>query len=227
MRQKISSCWTSRGPLQISETKVDGVRIAVEKELVAEVGPHGLSSFFVTTFVLAVHLTNWAPDVIWIGLAVFYGGVGQFVAGMWEFKRGNVFVATSYSSYGCYWMAVAMLMLLDKLGLAPAGFETMKALGWFLTAFLVFNTYMTFLTLLLSKVAFVTFFLLELFFLFLVIGCFRNHAPGHGWTAASGYALLLTSLAALYMAAASMFNTLANRTVLWGGSPLLKLSKGN
>ncbi|CAI7893101.1 unnamed protein product [Closterium sp. NIES-54] len=210
-----------------SETKVDGVRIAVEKELVAEVGPHGLSSFFVTTFVLAVHLTNWAPDVIWIGLAVFYGGVGQFVAGMWEFKRGNVFVATSYSSYGCYWMAVAMLMLLDKLGLAAPGFDSMKALGWFLSAFLVFNTYMTFLTLLLSKVAFVTFFLLELFFLFLVIGCFRNDAPGHGWTAASGYALLLTSLAALYMAAASMFNTLANRTVLWGGSPLLKISKEN
>ena len=33
------------------------------------------------------------PNVI-VGMAIFAGGLLQFIAGMWEFPRGNVFGAT-------------------------------------------------------------------------------------------------------------------------------------
>jgi GPR1/FUN34/yaaH family len=33
------------------------------------------------------------PNVI-VGMAIFTGGLLQFIAGMWEFPRGNVFGAT-------------------------------------------------------------------------------------------------------------------------------------
>ena len=33
------------------------------------------------------------PNVI-IGMAIFAGGLLQFIAGMWEFPRGNIFGAT-------------------------------------------------------------------------------------------------------------------------------------
>ena len=33
------------------------------------------------------------PNVV-IGMAIFAGGLLQFIAGMWEFPRGNVFGAT-------------------------------------------------------------------------------------------------------------------------------------
>jgi succinate-acetate transporter protein len=33
------------------------------------------------------------PNVV-VGMAIFAGGLLQFIAGMWEFLRGNVFGAT-------------------------------------------------------------------------------------------------------------------------------------
>lgn len=34
-----------------------------------------------------------------VGMAIFAGGLTQFIAGMWEFPRGNVFGATGTYSY--------------------------------------------------------------------------------------------------------------------------------
>ena len=36
-----------------------------------------------------IHATN-----VIVGMAIFTGGLLQFIAGMWEFARGNVFGAT-------------------------------------------------------------------------------------------------------------------------------------
>jgi hypothetical protein len=42
--------------------------------------PSDSPGFALTTFVLSAHNAGWAPDVVWIGLALFYGGVAQFMA---------------------------------------------------------------------------------------------------------------------------------------------------
>ena len=39
------------------------------------------------------------------GLAIFYGGIAQLLAGMWEFAKGNTFGAVAFSSYGAFWMS--------------------------------------------------------------------------------------------------------------------------
>jgi hypothetical protein len=36
------------------------------------------------------------PNVV-VGMAIFAGGLTQFIAGMWEFPRGNVFGTTGAS----------------------------------------------------------------------------------------------------------------------------------
>ena len=38
------------------------------------------------------------------GLALAYGGISQFAAGMWEFAKGNTFGATAFTSYGVFWI---------------------------------------------------------------------------------------------------------------------------
>lgn len=57
----------------------------------------GLFSFASTTFILSLYNVNarniHTPNVV-VGMACFSGGLAQFVAGMWEFPRGNVFGAT-------------------------------------------------------------------------------------------------------------------------------------
>ncbi|ORX62371.1 hypothetical protein DM01DRAFT_1365520 [Hesseltinella vesiculosa] len=79
---------------------------------IANPGPLGLASFALTTFVLSLHnagagLSASGPNAIIIGLAFFYGGLVQLLAGMWEFRTGNTFGATAFSSYGGFWMSFA------------------------------------------------------------------------------------------------------------------------
>lgn len=47
----------------------------------------------------------------------FYGGIAQFVAGMWAFRRDEVFPATAYSSFGASWMSYALYGILSEAGL--------------------------------------------------------------------------------------------------------------
>lgn len=57
----------------------------------------GLFSFASTTFILSIYNVNTrgihVPNVV-VGMALFTGGLLQFMAGMWEFPRGNTFGAT-------------------------------------------------------------------------------------------------------------------------------------
>jgi hypothetical protein len=57
----------------------------------------GLFAFASTSLILSLYSTNVAgittPNVV-VGMYIFCGGLAQFVAGMWEFPRGNLFGAT-------------------------------------------------------------------------------------------------------------------------------------
>ncbi|GAA5978969.1 hypothetical protein JCM5350_004192 [Sporobolomyces pararoseus] len=49
------------------------------------------------------------PNVV-VGPALFYGGLAQLLAGMWEFAVGNTFGATAFSSYGAFWLSYAFIV---------------------------------------------------------------------------------------------------------------------
>ena len=57
----------------------------------------GIFSFAATTFLLSIFNVGTrgvqTPNIV-VGMAIFAGGLSQFIAGMWEFPRGNVFGAT-------------------------------------------------------------------------------------------------------------------------------------
>jgi hypothetical protein len=75
------------------------------KPAVADPAPLGLGGFALTTFVLSAANAGWIPkggDGVVIGLAAAYGGLAQFCAGMWEFKRNNTFGATAFTSFGAW-----------------------------------------------------------------------------------------------------------------------------
>ena len=50
----------------------------VESTPVADPAPLGLAGFALTTFLLSGHNASWIPDLIWVGPAIFYGGLAQF-----------------------------------------------------------------------------------------------------------------------------------------------------
>merc|ERR1712071_355233 len=102
-----------------------GLYKSTEHRKFANPAPLGLSAFALTTFVLSlINLGTRGisgPSLV-IGPAFGYGGLVQLLAGMWEMAVGNTFGATALSSYGGFWIAVAIT-------LTPGGFEIVTGLG--------------------------------------------------------------------------------------------------
>jgi succinate-acetate transporter protein len=184
---------------------------------IADPAALGLGGFALTTFVLSAHNAGWAPDLIWVGLAFFYGGVAQFAAGMWEFKNRNTFGATAFGTYGGFWMSLALYVVLVLAGKAPAS-ELSSSLGWFLVAFAIFNTYMLLWSTRLNLGIFGVFLTLEATEILLFLGNF-----GLGGTIlikVGGYVGVLTALVAWYVSAAVVINSMGPRPFLPVGGPL-------
>src|SRR5881227_348744 len=140
--------------------------VTTERELpafspVADPAPLGLAAFALTTFVLSGHNATFIPDGIWIGLAVFYGGLIQLLAGMWEFRNRNVFGSTAFSTYGGFWIGLGLYVLLVAPD-AKNATQISNDLGWILLAFAIFNTYMLLWSTQVNAAVFAVFLTLEL-----------------------------------------------------------------
>lgn len=189
----------------------------------ADPAPLGLGGFALTTFVLSVHNANWAPDLIWVGLALFYGGLAQFMAGQHEFRNRNVFGATAFSTYGAFWASLATFVVLILTHAVPATMNINNALGWFVAAFAVFNTYMLLWSTRLSKAVFAVFLTLELTEIIFFCGQFLAGAGqviGTDLIHVSGYVGVLTAACAWYASAAGVINSMSPTPVLKVGKPL-------
>jgi len=162
--------------------------------------PLGLSAFALTTFVLSAanaHLLTGGPGAVTIvvGLALFYGGLAQLLAGMWEFKVGNTFGATAFSSYGAFWLAFGGSVQFHWL---PAG---SNAVGFFLLSWTIF-TFIMFLSTFRTNLALITLFgfLLVTFFLLTL----HEFGAGDSFGLFGGYLGLATALIAWYNALAGL-----------------------
>jgi hypothetical protein len=169
---------------------------------IANPAPLGLSAFALTTFVLSAANANlFTGATIVVGLAIFYGGLAQLLAGLQEFKAGNTFGATAFCSYGGFWLALG-LVLLPPTGIAAAlGKDLGTALGVFLLGWTIF-TGMMFLGTLRSNLALMgVFFALFLTFLALTIGALSG---GSTWTQIGGWLGIITAIIAWYTALAGV-----------------------
>jgi succinate-acetate transporter protein len=166
----------------------------------------GLAAFALTTFVLSFANAGWIPGggVAVLGLALFYGGIGQVIAGVWEFANKNTFGATAFTSYGLFWMA-AWFLLTSGNKFDNAG------LGLFFLAWAIFTLYMTFAAIRTTISILLVFIVLTLTFVFLAIGAF---AASDTLTHIGGYLGVLTALLAFYGSFAAVINSTFGRVVL-------------
>jgi uncharacterized protein len=202
-------------------------RTLVEAVPAADPAPLGLAAFALTTFVLSGHNATFIPDLIWVGLALFYGGLVQLLAGQWEFRNRNVFGATAFSTYGGFWMSLGIFVVLAEVSKtfsgALEGANLPNALAWFLLSFLIFNTYMLLWSTQVSVAVFLVFLTLEATELFLVIGNFSagNGNADNGWIHLGGWVGIATAVVAWYTSAAGVINGMkAPQVVLPVGAPL-------
>jgi succinate-acetate transporter protein len=191
----------------------------------ADPAPLGLGAFALTTFILSGHNATFIPDLIWVGPALFYGGVVQLLAGMWEFRNRNVFGATAFSTYGGFWLSLGVVVMLASLSshfaAAFTGANLPNAVAWFLVAFAIFNTYMLLWSTRVNLAVFGVFLTLEVTEIVLAIGFFRE---AHGFspyvTHVGGWIGIATAAVAWYASAAGVVNGMAARPVVPVGGPL-------
>jgi uncharacterized protein len=190
----------------------------------ADPAPLGLAGFALTTFLLSGHNASFIPDVIWIGPALFYGGLVQLLAGMWEFRNRNVFGATAFSTYGGFWLALGIfVVLISTTALGKGITDVDSGLAWFLLAFAIFNTYMLLWSMRVSGAVFLVFLTLEVTEILLVIGFFNlAHGGTPWWLHAGGWVGILTAAAAWYASAAGVVNGMAGRAVVPVGPALIR-----
>jgi succinate-acetate transporter protein len=183
---------------------------------IADPAPLGLAGFAMTTFVLSAFNTNVlnpSMEAAVLPLALFYGGLGQLLAGMWEFRKGNTFGATAFSSFGAFWLAFYWLITYDAAHLAPAD-QAHKAVGLFLLAWAIFTAYMTVAALRVSGAVLAVFVSLTITFIFLAIGAFETGNSGKDWTHIGGWFGFLTALLAWYASFAGVTNATFAKTIM-------------
>ncbi|MBJ7604255.1 MAG: acetate uptake transporter [Candidatus Dormibacteraeota bacterium] len=189
---------------------------------VADPAPLGLGAFALTTFILSAHNAFGAPTVPLLGFfgyALFYGGLAQFMAGMWEFRNRNTFGATAFSTYGGFWMGLAAFIALVLFGKVTPK-EVAPSLGLILLAFFIFNTYMMVLSARINLAVFGVFATLEVTELLLWIGNFAGNAAGTGLVQAGGFVGIVTALVAWYASAAGVANSMSPTPIVPVGRPL-------
>jgi succinate-acetate transporter protein len=182
---------------------------------IADPGPVGLAGFAMTTFMLSVFNTNMlsaslASSVL--GLALFYGGGVQLLAGMWEFRKGNSFGALAFSSFGAFWLSYWYYVehVVAKL---PAG-DAHKATGVFLLGWAIFTFYMSIASLRTTGAIAAVFVALTVTFVLLTIGAFATGSTAENMTKAGGWAGLVTAALAWYASFAGVTNATFKRTIV-------------
>ncbi|WP_048608430.1 acetate uptake transporter [Providencia rettgeri] len=176
----------------------------------ANPGPLGLLGFGMTTILLNIHNAGFFPlSSVILSMGIFYGGLAQFIAGLIEYKKGNTFGATSFTSYGMFWISLVGLLFLPTLGLAEA--TSPEFLGVFLAIWGVFTFFMFLGTFKANLALQFVFGSLTVLFALLAIGNITGNATLLKF---AGFEGIICGASAFYLAVAEILNEQYGKTVL-------------
>lgn len=172
-------------------------------------GPLGLFAFGLTTALLQginSTLTDGNSSGLVYSFGFFFGGLAQLIAGILEYSRKNSFATVAFTSYGTFWMAVALNGTLIKAGVylpSVKGEEMMLSL-WGIYTFLLWLC--TFTSNLVLSALFLT---LSLLFFFLAGG-----QTNHTLMKFAGVWGFIVSAIAWYLAVSNLLEELYGRPIL-------------
>ena len=225
--------------MSVSEDRtVQPATVPAPVSSIADPAPLGLAAFALTTVLLSAKNAGWmthATGSAWLGFAFAYGGLAQFAAGMWEFRRGNTFGSTAFGTYGAFWIGLGLWVELvanpavAAIAKAPSTAAATVAslnhdLGWITLVFFIVTLYLLVLTTQVNVAVFLVFLGLDITFIILAIGNFDAGSAllPTGTIKVGGYLGLLTALFAFYASAAGVAAGMGGRIQFPVGKPLIK-----
>jgi succinate-acetate transporter protein len=186
--------------------------------------PLGLLGFGMTTVLLNIHNAGfYAFNTMILGMGLAYGGIAQVIAGIQEWKKGNTFGATAFTSYGLFWLSLVALLMIT--GTAKPD-TTATACYFFMWG--LFTGVMYIGTLRLNRALQVVFGTLTiLFFLLCIRDATATSAADFSKVIGkiAGYEGILCGLSAIYAGLAQVLNEVYGRVVLSIGPVVVKAGK--
>jgi succinate-acetate transporter protein len=190
-----------------------------EKSNLANPAPLGLMGFGMTTVLLNIHNAGFITfGSMILSMGIFYGGLAQIIAGTMEFRKGNTFGLTAFSSYGLFWLSFVALVMIPKL---ITGIVTpdSSAVAAYLFMWGIFTFMMFISTLKKNKALQFVFLSLTILFWLLALGDFTGNTT---ITIIAGYEGIICGLSAIYLAMAEVINENYGKIILPIGNPTIK-----
>jgi hypothetical protein len=203
----------------------DASQTAEKKEWWTSPSVLGLMGFGLTTMLAG--LSNLPPPYVngflssgatWVvfGVAIFFGGIAQLLAGFIGLRKGNLFAGTAFVGYGAFWMAYTVLVLTYGTVLGSNSAAPYAAAAFFFVWTLFTLTFLINA----MKHGWGIFFVFLFLFVSLILlvvkfwqtGAGDSISKGEDW--AIGGIITLTGLTAWYVATSELTNWNYGRSVL-------------
>ncbi|KPL12386.1 MAG: hypothetical protein AMS23_02705 [Bacteroides sp. SM1_62] len=186
------------------------IATAIKGDSTANPAPLGLMGFGMTTVLLNLHNSGiFELGSMILAMGIFYGGIAQVIAGIMEWKKGNTFGTTAFTSYGLFWFSLVALIVMPKIGLSiPPNNLAMVA---YLLMWGIFTGVLFIGTLKLNRALQFIFASLTLLFLLLALGDLTNNPT---LKHIAGYEGIICGFSAVYAGLAQVLNEVYGKTVL-------------
>ncbi len=166
----------------------------------------GLMGFATTTMATGLHNVGYWGAGPTLALAIAFGGIAQFIAGIVDLRKGSIFGGSAFMAYGAFWVSLFVLdYVLPRTGITPSPKDllgyflmwTLFTLSFFIASFKVGNHLAGLFGLLL-----LAYLLLD--------GVTLNIVPA----TAAGWEIFFTGLVAWYIASAILINGVHGKKIL-------------
>ncbi|MGB5443715.1 MAG: acetate uptake transporter [Gammaproteobacteria bacterium] len=179
----------------------------------ANPAPLGLCAFGLTTVLLNLHNAGfYGLDTMILAMGIFYGGIAQVIAGIMEWKKGNTFATTAFTSYGLFWLSLVGLIVLPKADIGVLKPDAV-AMSAYLAMWGVFTAVLFIATLKLSRALQAVFLTLTILFFMLAIGDAVGGDAGATLKTIAGYEGIACGVLAIYAGLAQVLNEVYGRTI--------------
>jgi uncharacterized protein len=185
------------------------------RDTTANPAPLGLLAFGMTTVLLNLHNAGFFTlGSMILAMGIFYGGIAQVIAGILEWKKGNTFGTTAFTSYGLFWLSLVALLVMPKLGWWDST-ENAGMIAYFIM-WGIFTTILFVGTLKLNRALQIVFGTLALLFFLLAI---RDITGSKIIGVITGYEGIICGLSAIYAGLAQVLNEVYKK-VVWPIGPV-------
>lgn len=208
--------WTKAGPVisHMPELRVQQLQ-EVSEASIGEPGPMSLFGFAIGTLLIALPITTELPvtsSLAAVPALLVFAGIGQFIGGLFAYRKGSTFAATAFCSFGANNVVVSTFLLFQAIGLIPMvhNAQLYLSIDLFCMAYIAF-------------ILFLASFKLNLTFTAVLLALF----PGYGLSAVTylggmpavigeigGWFLICSAALAFYAGGALAVNSTYERSVL-------------